>query len=204
MKYLFLVLAMMITLMLTRVFMTLSTDHFEAVKAKKLVAKQSESEEEQLIRTGKDIYLVYCSSCHGKDGKGNNGKAHNHTKRIANKSVVDIINNGSNNFKSLYPAGMPAGLVDEKEAKKIAAYIASGLQGERPESWQVCASCHSENGEGIAYVAPNLKIYTDEFVSTVLSNGKKGVIGRMPSFKGRLDTNQMRAVATYIRSLNKE
>ena len=191
---------LVVTLLVSKVLMAVNLVHFNKYHVVK-TSKENLSEHEELLQTGKGTYMVYCSSCHGKDGKGNNDKAQNHTKRMAKKSILDVIENGANNFSSIYPAGMPANLVEKEDAKEIAEYVANGLKGEKPKSWASCASCHNENGEGVAYIAPNIKSYSDELVSTVLNNGKKGVIGTMPSFKGRLSELQMKALATHIRSL---
>lgn len=185
------------SLLASKVMMALNlTNQFHVVKV------EPKSEEEKVQKTGKSMYLVYCSSCHGYNGKGNDGKAQDHTNRIAEKSVFDVITNGSNNFTSMYPAGMPSGLVGKEDAKKLAKYVASGLKGDKPKAWKTCASCHDEDGKGIAFIAPNIKTYTDDLVMTVLKNGKKGVIGKMPSFEGRLAPEQMKAIAAYIRSMN--
>jgi cytochrome c oxidase cbb3-type subunit III len=192
---------LIITLLLSKILMAINLIGINQYQTPNITLNSDETDIEQLRKTGKSIYLVYCSSCHGKDGKGNRGKAQDHTKRIAKKSVLDIINNGSNNFTSIYPSGMPAGLVTKSEAKELAKYVAQGLKGDKPKSWASCASCHDETGKGIAYLAPSIKTYSNNFVTTVLSNGKKGVIGTMPSFAGRLTPIQMKAVATYIRSI---
>ncbi len=194
---------LVVTLLVSKVFLALNLVHFNKYNTSLAKSHGDNQQMGELVKTGKSLYLVYCSSCHGKDGKGNKNKAQDHTKRIAQKSVLDIINHGSNNFKSIYPAGMPAALVDKEDAKEIAKYVASGLQGAKPKAWERCASCHNENGEGIAYVAPNIKRYSDDLVATVLTNGKKGVIGRMPSFEGRLTELQMRSIASYIRSIQR-
>lgn len=204
MKYLFIGgITLIATLLFSKLFLALNLVNFPTYpKHSYEITKQSNKQE--LIQTGKSLYLVYCSSCHGKDSKGNHGKAQDHTKRIAEKSVLDVILHGSNNFKSLYPSGMPAGLLLKDEAKKVAKFVANGLQGKQPKGWAKCVTCHNENGEGIAYIAPNIKSYSNDFVATVLTNGKKGVIGTMPNFSGRLTKLQMEALASYIRSLNKE
>ena len=54
-----------------------------------------------------------------------------------------------------------------------------------------CSSCHGENGEGIPFVGPNIKTYSDDLVLTVLKDGKKGIIGAMPDFEGRLTENHL-------------
>jgi len=201
MKYLIIgVITLFITLLVSRVFMALNSDNYNMYNTKS-TQKSHVKSTAKLEKTGKSIYLVYCSSCHGYDGKGNNDKAQNHTKRMAKKSVLDVIKNGSNNFTSLYPLGMPAGLISGDDAQKVADFVANGMRGERPKAWSKCVTCHDESGEGIAQIAPNIKTYSDELVETVLKNGKKGVIGIMPSFKGRLSDVQMKSLATYIRSI---
>ena len=200
MKFIIGLVMFMVLLLGYRVISAVNSDDYN-IYDKKISLATEETPQEELQETGKSIYYVYCSSCHGMNGKGNNGKAHNHTKRIAKKSVLDVIKHGSNNFKTLYPSGMPAGLLDDKEAQSVATYIAGGMKGKKPTSWEVCASCHDESGKGISLVAPNLYEYSDEFVATVLTNGKKGVIGTMPNFSGRLSEMQMKALAAHIRSL---
>ena len=200
MKFIVAGFVLMLTILASKLFLAFYIDD---VNQYNLHADRAEKKAEQLTRIGQSLYTIHCTSCHGKNGEGNNGKAQNHTYRIAEKSVLYVIENGSNNFKSLYPSGMPAGLIEGDEAKEVARYVANGLKGEKPEGWTVCASCHSESGEGIAFVAPDLKTYSDTLVTTVLTNGKKGAIGTMPVFKDRLSKVQMSGLAHYIRSIQK-
>jgi len=158
-------------------------------------------DESGLRSMGESIFLVQCAPCHGVDAEGIDGKAQDLTKRIAKDSVLETIKDGANNFKSVYPGGMPAGMASGADAEALASYVAGGLKGEKPAAWATCAGCHGENGEGMAYVAPNLKTYSNELIATVLHNGKKSTIGTMPNFTGRLSDTQVKAVATYIRSL---
>lgn len=192
--------SLIVTLLVSKVLLALNLVHFNNFTV--IEPKNYSAKEKQLEQTGKSMYLVYCSSCHGYNGKGNDGKAQDHTKRIAEKSVLDVIQNGSNNFTSIYPSGMPANLVNNKDAKELAKYVASGLKSDKPKAWAKCATCHDDSGEGIAFIAPNIKTYTDDLVATVLKNGKKGVLGTMPSFEGRLSDVQIKAIAAYIRSIN--
>jgi cytochrome c oxidase cbb3-type subunit 3 len=53
-------------------------------------------------------------------------------------------------------------------------------------------------------MAPNLAVYDEPTVKHVLTNGKKGTIGTMPSFKGMLTDVQQKAVATYLQSLQEK
>jgi len=150
---------------------------------------------------GQSVFLVQCAPCHGIDAEGIDGKAQDLTKRISKESVLDVINNGANNFKTDFPGGMPAGMASGKDAEEIAEYVAGGLKGTAPAMWAACSSCHGENGEGMDYVAPNIKNYSDKLVATVLKDGKKSIIGSMPSFDGRLSETQVKAVANYLRSI---
>ncbi|WP_373069670.1 c-type cytochrome [Sulfurimonas sp.] len=197
---------LLVLVLVSKVFVVLGLINLETFSSEARIkqTKVEQINEKKLQTIGKQTYEVFCSSCHGMDGKGNNGKAHNHTKRIAKKTVLDIIKNGSNNFKTIYPSGMPSGLVNEMEAQEVATYVANGMKTKKPKAWSVCASCHDESGEGILYVAPNIKYYSDELVLTVLKNGKKGVIGTMPdSFADKLSEIQIKALANYIRSIQK-
>ena len=169
---------------------------------KKFESKFENPDEDTLISMGQSIYLVQCSPCHGVDGEGINGKAQNLTQRMSEASVEYVIRNGANSLKTVYPAGMPPMmLTDDKDIKEVSAYVAGGFKGEQPAAYGVCAGCHGADGKGMPYVAPNILEYDDALVTAVLQNGKKGDIGAMPSFKGRLNPTQEKAVANYIRSI---
>jgi cytochrome c oxidase cbb3-type subunit 3 len=167
----------------------------------KFEAKWNNITPAELSAMGESVFLVQCAPCHGVDAEGIEGKAQDLTKRISKASVIEVIKNGANNFKSAYPGGMPAGMASGADADAIATYVAGGLQGAKPAAWAACSSCHGENGEGMAYVAPNIKSYDDSLMASVLKDGKKSNIGTMPSFDGRLSDTQVKAVAAYLRGL---
>jgi len=168
----------------------------------KFASKWENPSEETLVAMGQSVFLVQCAPCHGVDAEGINGKAQDLTQRMSKDSVEYVIKNGSNNLKTVYPGGMPPMMLTEQaDIDAVSAYVAGGLKGEQPAAFGVCAGCHGPDGAGIAYVGPNIKNYDDALVSAVLENGKKGNIGIMPSFKGRLNPTQEKAVASYIRSL---
>lgn len=168
----------------------------------KFESKWENPSTETLTAMGESIYLVQCSPCHGVDAEGIDGKAQDLTKRLLQSSIEHAIRNGANNFKEVYPGGMPPMMLTEnKDIKEVAAYVANGFKGDQPASYSVCAGCHGIDGTGIAYVAPNIAQYDDSVISAVLQDGKKGNIGIMPSFKGRLNATQEKALASYIRSL---
>jgi cytochrome c oxidase cbb3-type subunit III len=167
----------------------------------KFEKKWENPSKETLEAMGQSTFLVQCAPCHGIDAEGIEGKAHNLTKRIAKDQVVHVINNGANSLKTAYPGGMPAGMAFGPDVEIIAEYVAGGFKGEQPAAYATCAGCHGANGEGMPYVAPNIREYDDALVSAVLKDGKKGNIGMMPSFDGRLNETQQKALAAYLRSL---
>jgi cytochrome c oxidase cbb3-type subunit 3 len=152
---------------------------------------------------GESIFLVQCAPCHGNNGDGLDGKAHDLTKRISKKQVLDVIKNGSHNFK--YPMGaMPAGMAQGKDAEEIAKYVAGGLKGDAPAAWGTCAGCHGQDGKGMNGQAPNLVEYDNHLIDQVLKHGKTGIIGRMPSFVNRFTPVQEKAIAEYIKTLSRD
>ena len=156
---------------------------------------------ETLEAMGQSTFLVQCSPCHGVDAEGIEGKAQDLTKRIAKDQVIHVINNGSNSLKTAYPGGMPAGMAFGPDVEVIAEYVAGGFKGEQPAAYATCAGCHGVDGKGMPYVAPNIREYDDALVMAVLKDGKKSNIGAMPSFDGRLNETQQKALAAYLRSL---
>ena len=168
----------------------------------KFEKKWENPSEETLRAMGQSTYLVNCSPCHGIDAEGIDGKAQNLTQRIAKEQVVHVIKNGANSLATAYPAGMPPMmLTEDADIDAVASYVAGGFKGEQPAMYAVCAGCHGMDGNGIEYVAPNIKAYDDALVTAVLKNGKKSNIGMMPSFDGRLNETQQKALAAYLRSL---
>jgi len=153
-----------------------------------------------LQEMGESIFLVQCAPCHGETGDGLSGKAQDFTSRESKDQVLAIIKNGSDQLK--YPMGaMPGGMAQGADAEAIAAYVAGGMKGEQPASFGVCAGCHGADGKGNSGTAPNIAEYDQVLVEHVLENGRKGSIGTMPSFKGRLTPVQQKALAAYLSSL---
>jgi cytochrome c oxidase cbb3-type subunit 3 len=171
-------------------------------KSTKFEAKYADLKGDRLVEMGESVFLANCQMCHGINADGMDGKAANLNQRLEEKVVKYVIKNGSNNFKDKYPGGMPAGMASGDDVEKLAKYVAGGLKGEKPAAWATCAGCHGEDGKGQPYVAPNIAEFTPELVTTVLNNGKKGVIGRMPAFN-ILNAKQKEAVGAYISSLSK-
>jgi len=167
----------------------------------KFEATHKNADAATLKEMGESIFLVQCQQCHGATGDGLSGRAHDFTSgRISKAQVLDVINNGSNQLG--YAMGMmPPGMATGADAEAIAAYIAGGMKGEKPASFVACASCHGEDGKGNNGMAPNLVSYDAPLINHVLQNGKKGMIGRMPSFKTLITPVQEKALTAYVQTL---
>ena len=153
-----------------------------------------------LQEMGESIFLVQCAPCHGETGDGLSGKAQDFTHRMSKAQVLDVIKNGSN--KLGYQMGaMPAGMAQGADAEAIATWIAGDMKGEKPATFAACESCHGADGKGMNGMAANLADYDNTLVHNVLEHGKKGAIGTMPSFKGRLTPVQEKALATYLSTI---
>jgi len=177
-------------------------EYNEEVKAykQKFEKKYENADERVLKEMGESIFLVQCAPCHGTTGDGLSGKAQDFTTRMSKEQVLDVIKNGQNQLG--YPMGaMPPGLAGGKDAEDVAEWIANGMQGDAPAAWATCAGCHGQDGKGNNGMAPNLAEYDEVLVKHVLEHGKKGILGRMPSFKTMLTPVQEKAVAEFIKSI---
>lgn len=167
----------------------------------KFEAVHKDADAATLLEMGESIYLVQCAQCHGNAGDGLDGKAQDFTSRMSKEQVLHVINNGSNMLG--YPMGaMPAGMAQGAEAEAIAAYVAGGMKGEQPGSFAACSSCHGEDGKGNSGMSPNLVAYDAPLISHVIKNGKKGSLGKMPSFKTLITPVQEKALTVYVQSLS--
>ena len=168
----------------------------------KFEKKWENPSEETLRAMGQSTFLVQCAPCHGVDAEGIGGKAQDLTKRISKEQVIHVINNGANSLTTAYPGGMPPMMLTEAaDIEAVSSYVAGGFKGEQPAAYAVCASCHGMDGNGMEYVGPNIRAYDDALVTAVLKDGKKSNLGMMPSFDGRLNETQQKALAAYLRSL---
>lgn len=154
-----------------------------------------------LQEMGESIFLVQCQQCHGVTGDGLSGRAQDFSARMSKEQILYVIKNGSNQLG--FPMGMmPPGMAAGADAEAIAEYISGGMKGEKPAAFAACASCHGADGKGNNGMAPNLTAYDATLVSHVLEHGKKGSIGRMPSFKSMVTPVQEKALTAYIQSLS--
>lgn len=149
---------------------------------------------------GKLVFLSECATCHGETGGGRYGTSHNLTSRMSKEQILSVIKDGSNQLH--YPMGaMPAGMAQGADAEVIATYVAGGMRGEQPAAFGVCVGCHGINGKGNSGMTPNLVEFDETLIKSILENGKKGIIGNMPSFRGKVIQEDIKALTSYIGTL---
>jgi cytochrome c oxidase cbb3-type subunit 3 len=166
----------------------------------KFKAQWENPDEDTLKGMGESVFLVQCAPCHGVDAEGIAGKAQDLTHRMSKEQVLSVIKNGSQGLG--YPMGaMPPMMAQGADAEAIATYVSGGMKGEAPAAFAACSSCHGPDGKGMAGMAPNLAEYDDVLLTKVLENGKKSSIGTMPSFKGRLNETQSKALRVFLNSI---
>jgi len=160
---------------------------------------------------GESVFSVNCAPCHGYIGDGQDGLAEDLNKRVLTKSYVKhVATNGSSQLGFGFMSGKDGlfnantnNMITDAEIDAVATYVSNGFKGTTGADvfTGTCSGCHA-SGEGIPYAGPSLKAYNTELVMAILSKGsKKGNIGTMPAFKGRLTDTQIKAVATYVETL---
>jgi len=172
---------------------------------------------DRLVEMGESVFLAECKVCHGISADGIDGKAADLNVRLQEKTIKNVIRNGSNNHllgsempmpdrNGLMNANNNYAPITDEEIDEVAKYVAGGLKGQGKGAnvfAGTCAMCHGADGKGIEYTAPNIAEFTPTLVTNVLNHGKKGAIGRMPAFD-RLNAKQKEAVGAYITSLSAE
>ena len=170
---------------------------------------------EDLVQMGQGIFLVKCAQCHGVNAEGMDGKAQNLTRWGKYQGIEDTIKHGSVGLG--YPAGpMPPIELSPEDSKVLAQYVMANISDlhkkfdgldvkKGKELWEsaTCSACHGPDGKGMNGFAVDLTKYgTPEFLKEVLTRGKKGHIGIMPSFS-YADFNQVQidALSAFINSL---
>ena len=159
--------------------------------------KWANLDESELAIMGDNIFQVQCSQCHGIDKSGINGKAADLNQWGRKEQIVDVILNGSKGMNFLAGEMIPIA-VSKEEAQSIADFVMAEISNAKipsnadtiakgKELFAInCTACHGIDGKGVEGMpdfAPDLSKYgTYEFLQIVLSRGKDGHIGKMPSF----------------------
>ena len=175
------------------------------------------AQDETALGVGRNLYLTYCTVCHGSDAQGFSGFP-NLTDNDwlyggEPDTIIATLNNGRNG--NMPP--MAASIGGDEGVEQVAHYVLSlsgredadaTLAAAGKEKFAVCAACHGADGTGNKMLgAPNL---TDDIwlyggtlgaIKHTLNNGRAGV---MPAQKNLLSDTKIRMLATYVYSLSDE
>ena len=163
----------------------------------------------ELIVMGDNIFQVQCSQCHGIDKSGINGKAADLNSWGRKEHIINVTLNGSKGMNFLAGEMVPIA-ISKEEASAIADFVMAEISNAKiPANAESiakgrelfalnCTACHGVDGKGVEGMpdfAPDLSKYgTYEFLQIVLSKGKNGHIGKMPSF-GYVNFNEVQEKA---------
>ena len=177
---------------------------------------ESLSEDEKAMATGRRLFLNYCSTCHGSDGRGSRG--------FPNLADADWLYGGSPEaIKTSILKGrtgvMPpwkAVLGGEEGVADMVQFVRSlgdlshdrqGASRAAPKFQQFCSACHGGGGQGNpALGAPNLTddvwlVSASETAMTkVIGEGR---MGRMPAHEDFLGEAKSHVLAAYIIRLSR-
>jgi len=175
---------------------------------------------------GKELFVQKCASCHtlaDAGARGTVGPNLDDVFRVVRaqgfdeSSIRDIVAGQIRYPVSNTPTGapgMPANLVTGDDVEAVASYVASvagkapaggggggitATEGKKIFAQAGCGSCHTLADAGsTGTVGPNLDQAKPSVALAIdrVTNGK----GVMPSFKGQLSSEQIRAVAEYVAS----
>lgn len=183
---------------------------------KNFESKWASLDSSEIAVMGENIFLVQCSQCHGVDKSGIDGKAADLNNWGRTTQVVNVILNGSKGLN--YMAGEMVPIeVSKDEAQAIANFVMADISNAKiPANAESiaqgrelfathCTACHGADGKGLEGVedfAPDLSKYgTYEFLQIVLTRGKNGHIGKMPSFTyANFNDTQEKALNGFILS----
>jgi len=173
------------------------------------------AQDETAVGVGRNLFLTYCTVCHGSDAQGFSGFPNltdgDWLYGGEPDTIVQTLTNGRNG--NMPP--MADSIGGEEGVEQMANYVLtlSGredadatLAAAGKEKFAVCAACHGADGKGNQMLgAPNL---TDDIwlyggtlnaIKYTLNNGRAGV---MPAQKSLLSDTKIRMLATYIYSLS--
>lgn len=183
----------------------------------KLAARMTNADEADLQKMGGNFFLLQCAQCHGQTGQGMNNRAADLTLWGTEEGIIKVIMEGSKGLE--YPLGEMApleGAVSPEDAKAVAAFVMQELssigktkypelveKGREAFETATCSVCHGPDGKGMEGMAPDLTTYGDEaFLTEVFARGKKGHIGRMPSFREPMVSEiQRKALIAYLKTI---
>lgn len=170
--------------------------------------------------SGRSAFGINCSQCHGLGGQGAYG-----IPSLTDddwlwggdlESIYQTIRAGvrSEHPETRYnvmPAFVRDGLLDEAQAREVAAFVANlgdgsdFSQGGGQIFSEQCSACHGMDGRGVQELGgPNLAdaiwLYggSEDDIYSQISNPQHGM---MPAWEGRLSAETLKKLAIYVYSL---
>jgi cytochrome c oxidase cbb3-type subunit 3 len=163
-------------------------------------------------KMGENLFLTYCSQCHGSDAKGSKGFPNLTDKLWLFGGTPDEIKTSIANG---HTAQMPGGLAgDEQSAKELANYVLSlggkphdaALAAAGKDKFAVCAGCHGADGKGmVAAGFPNLTDDAWQYGGTesaieesIIKGRKGGMPAQSQAMGGLLSDAKIHLLTAYV------
>lgn len=175
------------------------------------------AQDDTAVGVGRNLFLTYCTVCHGSDAKGFAGYPNlSDTDWLYGGEPETIVQTITEGRHGQMPP-MAAGLGGDEGVEQVAHYVLSlsgredadaTLAAAGKEKFAVCAACHGVDGTGNKMLgAPNLTDNTWLYGGTlgaIKQTINEGRSGEMPAHKSLLSDTKIRMLATYIYSLSDE
>jgi len=159
-------------------------------------------------KMGENLYMTYCSQCHGADAQGSRGFP-NLTDNLW------LFGGAPDDIKSSISGGriaeMPGGLAgDDQGAKEVANYVLAlggkahnaALATAGKDKYAACAGCHGEDGKGIPAAGfPNIVDDAWQYGGTeaaITESIIKGRKGGMPAQQAALGDAKIHLLTAYV------
>ena len=157
---------------------------------------------------GQNLYMTYCSQCHGSSGQGGKGFPNLTDSQWLFGGTPDDVKSSIANGRI---AEMPGGLAgDEQGAKEVANYVLAmggkphdaALAAVGKEKYAACAGCHGEDGKGMnAASFPNIVDDAWQYggtVEAITESIVKGRKGGMPAQLEALGEAKVHLLTAYV------
>jgi cytochrome c oxidase cbb3-type subunit 3 len=180
---------------------------------------------EQIVRKGENLYMKYCSLCHGKKGEGYladeaNALGNQDFLRSATDDfLIQAIMRGRPGTPMSAWGKERGGVLATGDVLAIVSFIRSwqteeavDLSQARPKGdpkkggeiyRQWCGACHGQKGEGGSALSLNNPVFQatagDGYIAHAVMNGRRGT--SMPAFKSRLSSQEIHDVIAFVRTL---
>lgn len=161
-------------------------------------------------RIGERLFIDNCSACHGRQGQGNPGypRLNDHVWNWGGSpdEILTSIRDGRNGIMA--PLGAALG---EQGTIEAAHYVASlsGIDHDaqlvdagQEQYGKICVACHGVDATGNKMLgAPDLTagaFMHGKSVDAIIETITHGRTGEMPAWKGRLNDDEIRLVASWV------